>query len=348
MLIERVEVQRIDMPLARPVASAGARVSVLTYLAVRLRADGLDGLGYVCVYASGQANQIEAALHGLAPAAQGQDVRLRRRVWDRLWAAAIAATGVAEVARAATSAYDLALWDLAGKAAGMPMYQLLGARRDRMPAYYSGLFLNEPLDDLLAEAEQVRAQGFRHAKMRAGKPNPAEDVARVRAVQNVLGAGVHVMVDCSRALDAERAIALGQQLEMLGIVWLEEPVPPHDLAGSAEIAAALDVPVAAGESAHGLAGVRELLDHRAADVLMPDVQRMGGLTEWLQAAALAEAHGRPVSNHLFHEVTGHGLCVCAGEPLAEFLPWPTPFSSDAQIVDGELRMGDAPGLGIHL
>ena len=112
------------------------------------------------------------------------------------------------------------------------------------------------------------------------------------------------------------------------------------------MAAALDVPVVAGESAYGVAGIRAIVEQRAADVLMPDVQRMGGLTPWLAAAALCEAHGLPVSNHLFHQVSGHGLCVCAQEPLAEVLPWETPFTDSTSVVNGELVMGTAPGLGL--
>src|SRR5436190_1551874 len=233
MLLDRVAVRRVDLPLSQPVASAGAHVSTLTYLLVRLFAGGLEGLGYACVYAGGHADATECLIRDLAPVVQGRDARLRQRIWHDLSCAA--AAEVPEVATAAASAYDLALWDLAGKAAGQPVYQLLGAMRDRMPAYYSGLFLNQPLDRLLTEAEQVRAQGFRHAKMRAGKRDLAEDVARVRAVRDAFGPGVSLMVDCSRAFDAPRAIALGRQIESLGIAWLEEPTPPHDLAGSAQV-----------------------------------------------------------------------------------------------------------------
>jgi L-alanine-DL-glutamate epimerase-like enolase superfamily enzyme len=363
--IEHIATELLRLPLPHAVASAGARVAVLDYLLVRLQsAGGAEGLGYACQYVAAPGGGAHGAAlrrlaDDLAPLVLGADVELRGRSWRALWRAS-AATGHGDLALAAVAAYDLALWDLAGKAAGLPVWQLLGATRDRLPVYYSGLFLGSTEDELLAEAASLRGQGYGAVKMRVGKPDPDEDVERVQAVRQVLGNSVRLLVDCSRSLDAKRAIHLGRRLEVLGVAWLEEPVPPEDMTGAARVAAALDLAVAGGESARTVAGVRALLTHRAADLVMLDLQRLGGITGWLQAAALCASYYVPVSNHLLLETTGHALAACpwsAGTAAgfsspddipAEHLPWPTPFASASQVVGGELVLDRTPGLGLTL
>jgi L-alanine-DL-glutamate epimerase-like enolase superfamily enzyme len=362
MRVERVDVDLVRLPLEHAVASAGARVAALDYVLVRLATeDGVAGLGYACLYAAApgggaHGGALRALTADLAPLVEGADVALRGQVWQALWRAS-AALGHGDLALAAVSAYDLALWDLAGRAADLPVWQLLGAARDRLPVYYSGLFLGASVDELMAEASSLAGLGYRAVKMRVGRPSPEEDLARVAAVQEVLGPGVRLLVDCSRSLDVTRAITLGRRLEARGVGWLEEPLAPEDLAGAARVAAALDLPLAAGESCRTPAAVRALLDHRAADVVMLDIQRLGGLTGWRQAAALGAAHGVALSNHLFLEVTAPALAACPwasappgtgtadGVP-AEHLPWPTPFETSARVAGGELRLGLEAGLGL--
>ena len=204
----------VRLPLERAVASAGARVAALDYVLVRLAAGGgLEGLGYACLYAAAptggaHGGALRVLAGDLAPLVEGEDVRLRGRVWRALWRAS-AALGHGDLALAAVSAYDLALWDLAGKAAGLPVWQLLGAVRDRLPVYYSGLFLGATEAELVAEAAPLAGQGYRAAKMRVGRPTPEEDAARVAAVREALDPGVRLLADCSRSLDAGRAIRLG-------------------------------------------------------------------------------------------------------------------------------------------
>jgi L-alanine-DL-glutamate epimerase-like enolase superfamily enzyme len=344
--IERVTTELIRLQPPRPLATAGARVESLDYVAVHLEtAGGLAGLGYTCIYAGPEAGALHVMVDDLASLVRGEDARFRGRILYAL-RRAMGALGKAGLSTAALAVYDLALWDIAGKAAGLPVYQLLGAVRDRLPVYYSSLFLNLDEADLVAEAEQARLQGFRYVKMRCGRPTIAEDVRRVRAVLEVLGDDARLMVDCSRGFDAKRAIQLGRQLEPLGLVWIEEPTPPEDLAGSAQVAAALDTTLASGENAYTAAGVRAYIEQRAADLLQLDLQRMGGLTGWLEAAALCSAYGLPVSNHFFLDVTSHALCAYPREPIGEYVPWPSPFEMDARLIGGELVMGEAPGLGL--
>ncbi len=346
MKIESVTTELVRLQPDRPLASAGARVSSLDYVLVHLEtADGPAGLGYACIYAGPEAGALRVLLDDLADLVRGEDARFRGRIWQKL-KRTMASLGQSGMSTSALSAYDLALWDLVGKAAGLPVYQLIGAVRDRLPVYYSSLFLNLDEAELVAEAARARSLGFRYVKMRCGRPTVAEDVRRVRAVLEALGDDARLMVDCSRGFDAKRAIQLGRQLESLGLVWIEEPTPPDDLAGSARVASALETTVASGESCYTAGGVRALIDHRAADLVQLDLQRMGGLTGWLEAAALCSAHSLPVSNHFFLDVTAHALCAVAREPLGEYIPWPSPFETDARVVAGEWVMGAAPGLGL--
>lgn len=174
MRVERVTTELVRLQPPRPLASAGARVSSLDYVLVHLEtAGGLAGLGYACVYAGPEAGALRVLVDDLAVLVQGQDARFRGRIVQTL-RRAMASLGHAGMSTSALSAYDLALWDIAGKAAGMPVYQLVGAVRDRLPVYYSSLFLNLDEAELVAEAEHARSQGFRYVKMRCGRPTVAE------------------------------------------------------------------------------------------------------------------------------------------------------------------------------
>jgi L-alanine-DL-glutamate epimerase-like enolase superfamily enzyme len=344
--IERVTTELVRLQPPRPLASAGASVSSLDYVIVTLEtADGLSGLGYACIYAGREAGALRVFLDDLADLVRGEDARFRGRIWQKL-KRAMSSLGQAGMTTASLTAYDLALWDLAGKGAGQPVYQLLGAVRNRMPVYYSSLFLNLSESELVAEAEEARSRGFRYVKMRCGRPTIAEDVRRVKAVQEALGDDARLMVDLSRGFDAKRAIRLGRELEPLGLVWIEEPTPPDDLAGSAQVAAAIDTTIASGENCYLASDVRALIEHRAADLVQLDLVRMGGLTGWLEAAALCGVYNLPVSNHFFLDATAHALCARPIEPIGEYIPWPSPFECDAKVVAGEWVMGQAPGLGL--
>ena len=170
MRIERVTTELVRLQPPRPLASAGARVSSLDYVVVQLETtDGPAGLGYACIYAGPEAGALRVLVDDLAVLVRGEDALFRGRILQTL-RRAMASMGNAGMSTSALCAYDLALWDIAGKAAGLPVYQLIGAVRGRLPVYYSSLFLNLDEADLVAEAEHARSQGFRYVKMRCGRP----------------------------------------------------------------------------------------------------------------------------------------------------------------------------------
>ncbi len=250
----------------------------------------------------------------------------------------------------AQSAVDMALWDLRGKLAGLPVHKLIGARRSSVPAYASaGLWLSSSIDELQREAVGFVEQGFRAVKMRLGKPTPMEDAARVRAVREAVGLGVALMADANQQLTVDQAIRLGRLLDAYVLTWFEEPLPAYDLVGVARVAAALDTPIASGETEYTRYGFRRMLELKSADVLMPDLQRVGGVTEFLRVGHMADAFDVPVSSHLFPEMSIQVLAALGNATWLEHMPWFSPlYAGGLELQNGEFLVPEAPGWGIPL
>jgi len=205
------------------------------------------------------------------------------------------------------------------------------------------------LGPLLREAEDFRAAGHRAMKIRVGRADPEEDVERVRIVREALGGDAALLADVNQGWDEPTAIRVGRRLEEHDLYWLEEPLPYDDLAGCARVAAALDMRIATGETDYGSAGMKRHLEARAADVLMPDLQRMGGPTEFLRAAALCHAWQQPVSSHLFTETSAHLLAATPNALILEHMGWWEPlFTEPVAIEAGCVVLSEQPGLGCAL
>ena len=245
------------------------------------------------------------------------------------------------------SAIDGALWDALGKVAGLPLYRLLGGAQDRVPAYHSGgLWLSRSLDELVTEAHGFLDQGFRAMKMRLGKADPTEDAARVRAVREAIGPDVALMADANQGQTEAQAIRLGRMLEEFSLTWLEEPLPAWDLDGLARVAAALDTPIASGETEYTRYGFRRMLELRSADILMPDLQRVGGVSEFMRVGHMAQAHDVAVSSHLFPETSIQVLGALSNASYLEYMPWFSELYVEAlEFVDGQALVPERPGWG---
>jgi L-alanine-DL-glutamate epimerase-like enolase superfamily enzyme len=224
---------------------------------------------------------------------------------------------------------------------------LFGACRDRVSTYASGgLWLSQSIDDCVSEAAGFVDAGFRAMKIRVGSPSIARDVERVRALRDAVGPDIELLADANQALEVKQAIRLGRELEAFDLSWLEEPVAYQDLRGCAEVRSALTTRIAAGETEYTRYGMRDILEAQAVDVLMPDLQRIGGFSEMRRACALAAAHDIPLSTHLFTE---HSLCIAGAEPnciSVEHMPWFSPlFNESMEIRDGMITIPDRPGTG---
>ena len=247
----------------------------------------------------------------------------------------------------AMSAIDTALWDIAGKALGRPVWQLLGGEARSIPVYASGLFLSDSIDMIVAEAKAYVASGFRAIKMRCGAADWREDIARVEAVRDAVGADFTLLVDVVQGWTVERALKVGRELDRFNLTYIEDPIAFDDLDGMAQIAAALDTPIAAGENDYGLRGFRRLFERGAVDIPMLDLQRVGGISTWMQVAAMASAWGKPVVPHVFHEISVHLLAAVPTALFLEYVPWwDVLFVETPKLVDGGMRPPEAPGLGL--
>jgi L-alanine-DL-glutamate epimerase-like enolase superfamily enzyme len=224
---------------------------------------------------------------------------------------------------------------------------LLGGAKTVVPAYQSGgLWLSSSTDELVAEAERFIAQGFKAMKMRLGSPDPKADIARVKAVRDAIGPHIKLMADANQGLNEAQAIRLGRMLELFDLTWFEEPLPAWDLEGLARVSAALDTPIASGETEYTRYGFRRMLELRSADILMPDLQRVGGVSEFMRVGHMAESHDVPVSSHLFPETSVQVLGALANAIYLEYMPWFSKFyHEELEFKDGNAIVPERPGWG---
>jgi L-alanine-DL-glutamate epimerase-like enolase superfamily enzyme len=348
MKITAITVAPLAIPLERPMRTA-VHETAATYTAwTEVRTDaGLTGYGYCFAFGPRRLAVLRAMVEDLAEKLIGRDPELVQGAWQDLWND-INFVGHEGVSIMGLSALDMALWDLVGKAAGKPLYRVLGGLRDRLLCYASeGLWLSAREGDLVKEAMALAREGFRAVKMRLGKPTDAEDFNRVRAVRRGLGEQVLLLADVNQGWDVPTTLRRGAMLEELNLYWLEEPLPYYDLDGYGEVCAALVVPIAMGETNYSPRGIQAILDHAAADILMPDLQRMGGVTGWMRGATLAGARGIPVSPHLFTEASLHLAAASPNCSIVEHIPWWQPlFRDKLRMEDGHLALPASPGLGI--
>ena len=316
--------------------------------AVRVRVETDDGVTGESVTHFGR---LRGAVHTLitlvteelAPEVVGEDPCMIRRIREKLWRLTDY-HGTAGLACFGIAAIDLALWDLVGKAASQPVWRLLGAHRDRVPAYAMVGWLNYDLDRLRAVCEQAMAQGFRGVKIKVGAPTLEEDVRRIEATQSAIGSHGLLMVDANQVFSVTEALRRGRVYQELGCYWFEEPLRADDVAGLAELAAGLDIPIASGENNFGKRQFRELFTQRAVDIVQPDLRRAGGGTECLEIAAMADAFGVPYASHgggaHLHFLAAMPNCLLMESGLL-------PSGAPTKLVDGCYPLPQGPGLSSH-
>ena len=337
----------VEIPLDKPIRTAIHDVRSVGCVLVYLDSDeGLSGEGYNFTMNAVRLDVLQPMIESFAPLVVGRDPRDVEGIWNSMWRD-INFFGHKGITLFALSAIDTACWDLAGKAAGQPLYKLFGACRESVDVYASGgLWLSYSIDELVEEARAFLEQGFRAMKIRVGKTRLEEDVERVAAVREAIGPEITLMADANQGFDASHAIRLGRRLEEFDLFWFEEPVPAWDLRGHAAVAAALDMRIASGETEYTRHGMRAMLEAKAADVLMPDLQRIGGLSEFRRAAHLADSFDVPISTHIFTEQSlsiAGSIVSCV---YLEHMPWfENLYRERMQLVDGRMAMPQGAGLG---
>jgi D-galactarolactone cycloisomerase len=254
----------------------------------------------------------------IQPMVLGMDPLAREVIWHKVYNL-LRDHGQKGMPLQALSGVDIALWDLAGKVHGVPLYRLLGgAFRERIPVYGYGMMLQRVPDlkeRFAADSQAIRDAGYKAMKMKIGI-DPKTDIELVETVRNAIGDDTGLMVDANHAYTAREAIPLGRELERLGVAWFEEPVAPEDKQGYRDLCTALDMPIAGGEGEFTRWGFRDLIRERCVDVLQPEVCGLGGITEYLKVRALAEAHFLPIVNHVW----GSAVAVATNMHLLAALP----------------------------
>lgn len=369
---------RYDMPVA--MADAIHYMPARPTLLVQVHTDeGIVGLGEAAAYGGFLESMESLLLDELRATIVGQDPFRVERLWSMM-ATRAHQRGRRGMLMMAISGVDIALWDIIGQATRTPLYRLLGAYRDRLDAYASAGFYaaGKGPAELAEEVGGYAERGFRWVKIKVGRNpdllwNPLhdmnaadyatatidEDVERVRAVRQAVGPKVKIAIDANNAWTAPTAIRFMREVASLDIAWLEEPVATEDIDGSAEVARALDTPVAGYETETGLPGFRELIVRRAVDIVQPDAIWTGGITECRKIAAVAQAHGLPVIPHVFSSAVStianmHLIAALPNGGLLEFDQNPNPLRSDLFTEpievgpDGTVALPDRPGLGVTL
>ena len=307
--------------------------------------EGVTGRSYLWCYFPAAMPAIAKILEEVARVVEGERLA-PADLWSKL-AERFALIGVQGIVRMAMAGFDVAAWDALAIAAGWPLATLIGSSPKRIPAYNScGLGLMAPRE-VADEAEKLLARGFRAVKLRLGYPTLAEDLAALHAVKKRIGSEIAVMVDYNQALSLAQALERGRALDQEGIFWLEEPIRHDDYAGNATLVRALETPIQIGENFSESSAMAVALAAGAADYVMPDLERIGGVTGWLRAAALAATHRIEMSSHLFPEVSAHLLAATPTAHFLEYMDWADRIlAQPLEIVDGFAIVPQRPGNGL--
>jgi L-alanine-DL-glutamate epimerase-like enolase superfamily enzyme len=347
-LIERVEILQVNLP--PKVVRTDAIQSFVTQETPIVRitcADGAQGVGYTYTIGTGGSSVIALLRDHLAPRLIGCDATQIEAIWKDLFFATHA-TAVGAITSLALAAIDTALWDLKCRRGALPLWRMAGGAQQKVPVYTTeGGWLHHSAHQLVEEAAAAKAQGFKGAKIKVGKPSIAEDVARLAAVRTAVGNVFEVMVDANQAFTVAEACRRAHAYQDLMLGWFEEPLPAEDLSGHVELAAKATMPIAVGESLYHPAHFREYLERRACTVVQVDCARIGGITPWLKVAHLAETFNVPVCPHFLMELHVSLTAAVPNGAWVEYIPQLDDITTSRMAIrDGYAIPPSTPGLGI--
>lgn len=311
--------------------------------------DGLEGLGYT--YSVGVGGRAIHSLveHDLKPILLNEDSSRIEHLWQKMWWR-LHFSGRGGHASFAIAAMDIALWDLAGKRAKLPLWKLLGGNNPQVKVYAGGVDLYFTTDQLREQARGFLAKGFRAIKMKVGRPRLSEDISRVKAIRDLVGPDIPLMVDVNMGWTVEQAIHASRALAEFDLYWMEEPTIPDDLAGHIKIMREGALPIATGENFHTLYEFQHFITAGAVSYPEPDLATCGGISVWMKVARLAEAHNLPVTTHGVHDLHVHMLAAVPNPSYLEAHGFGLEkyMANPMRITDGETIAPERPGHGVEL
>jgi mandelate racemase len=348
LVVHDVAVRPVVVPLRRPLATRVGDFARWPLLLIDVTTEqGIVGRGYLAPYLSRAAAALLPIVRDLGAGLRGKPAAPAAAFTEaRGW---LSLAGYQGLALAAVAGLDIALWDALAKAAGLPLARLLGGTLEPVPAYNSnGLGLISPAAAGDEALELLAEGGFKALKVRVGRHRAADDIAAVRRVREAVGDEVTLVADYNQGLTLGEAMERCRALDAEGLAWIEEPLRYDDLEGHARLARDIATPVMLGENFYGPRAMHEAISARACDLVMPDLMRIGGVTGWQQAAAIAAATGLPMSSHLYPEVSGHLLRVTPTRQWLEWQDWADPvLARTFEVRSGELHVPDVPGNGLE-
>jgi mandelate racemase len=346
LTLRSIQATLVKVPMRRALGTSAMRIDQAPLLLVDLHTEeGIVGHAYLFCYLQSAGVAAHALFQDAAALLAGKaaaPAELRRLLEGRF--RLIGARGLVAMVMAGI---DIACWDVLAKAAGMPLATLLGASLRALPAYNSnGLGLLEP-QAAADEALELVAEGFTAIKMRLGRPRGEDDLAALRAVRQTIPGDIGLMADYNQALTTAQARERCRQLDDEGLTWIEEPIRHDDYAACAALARELRTPVQIGENFAGPRALAQALSARASDLVMPDLERIGGVSGWIAAAALADAAGIELSSHLFAEVSVHLLAASPTAHWLEYVDWANPIlQQPLAVTGGSCAPPPRPGNGL--
>ena len=348
LTIEGIRARPVVLRLKRPIVARIATLTEWPLVLIDLHTkEGVVGRSYLEPYIVKSMRYLIPALHDLGEMLKGRQVR-PVELYD-LARKSLHFVGYQGMSMIAVSGLDMAAWDALAKAAELPLCVLLGGSVGPVSAYNSNaLWLKEP-SAVGAEATELRDEGgFTGLKVRLGRDRARDDVAAIEAVRNAVGEDMHLMVDFNQGLDLSEALRRCHMIDDMDLAWIEEPIVYDDFAGHARLAADLKTPIQIGENFYGPRDLHNALQMKACDFVMPDFMRIGGVTGWLRAAAIAGAAGVPMSTHLYPEVAAHVMRVTETAHWLEWQNWADPILQEPyEVRDGLLHIPDMPGIGLE-
>lgn len=347
LTVRGVTLRTVKVPLKYPLVTRVVTIETAPLLLIDLLTEeGVTGHAYLFGYLPQGCDYLAPLVEGIAAMCRGDalapgDLFAKARKGLTLM-------GHEGLSLMAVSGFDMACWDALAKAAGLPLAVMLGGKVGPLKAYNSnGLGLMDP-DELPEQALALIADGdFGAVKLRLGRENWADDLAAVRKVRAAVGDDVVLPVDFNQGLDTDEALRRCRALDGEGVYWIEEPVVYDDMGACAEIAAEVATPIQIGENFYGPKDMVRALDAGACDYVMPDVERIGGVTGWLRSAAIAEAAGVKMSSHLFPEISSHLMAATPTAHWLEYVDWAGPvLANPVGVENGHVVIPDVPGTGI--
>lgn len=347
LTIRAIRSVAVDVPMRYPLGTSAATLRSAPLLLIDLETEqGITGHAYLFCYISAAAQAMAAMLEEVARTVKG-DAVAPVDLWDKL-SRRFRLISVQGIVRMAMSGLDVACWDALAVAAGKPLVSMLGGAPHAIPLYNSsGLGLMAP-EAAADEAEKLLEGGFRAVKLRLGYATLEADLAAVRAVRKRLPDEIALMTDYNQALSVAEAIRRGRALDDEGLYWIEEPIRHDDYLGCARLSRELKTPVQIGENFSQPQAMAQSLAANASDFVMPDLERIGGVTGWMRAAAMAASSGIEMSSHLFPETSAHLLAVTPTRHWLEYVDWANPIlEAPLRIESGNAIINDTPGSGIR-